>query len=341
MMKRTLYLLLMLLWLASCSESDEPCVSQDKLITVSFETPVQTRAATGTTALVENALIKVYAYNQGTTITVSDTPLAEGTYKVAAGTGGLSSFEAVAGQVLKLYAGNYDLYFVSYNSATTGDVPSVGSYSSLISALTNGKDFLYASMKNIGIRSDSPGSTQCLITLNQPFLRLCSSLQLKVKAKENGHPIVPTSIKLTAAKIENLSDSRYFLLGKEALNAPSGYTGNYTFSTFSGNDSGTGSTGAVTTATPTTEITHVLPTDGTKSLKITITLSVSFVDAKGTSHTDEAYTYEIITNKALMPGTFYQFVFTLTFYGNYLPDNLELDILPYVDAPLNTGQVGG
>lgn len=338
MIRRTLYLLLMFPWLASCSETDEQNSLEKKLISVSFEDSAPTRAAAGTSALVKNALIKVYAYNQGTTITNSNVPLAEGTYKVISN-GGLSSFEAFNNLDLKLYAGNYDLYFVSYN-APNEEAPSVGLNSSLISAMTNGKDFLYTSMRNIGIRSDNPGDTKCLVTLNQPFQRLCASLQLKVKAKESGHPIIPNAIKLVSAKIENLSSTRSFLLGDNRLGVPAGYTEYYDFNEFTGNDTSSAA-GSLTTATPTTEVVRVLPTDGAKALKVTITLAVSYVDNKGMTHPDENYIYEIITNKALMPGMFYQFIFTLTFYGNYLPDNLELDILPYMDAPLNTGQVGG
>lgn len=339
MIRKTVYLLLALPWFAACSDTDGQHSPQGELISVSFDDPALTRAAAGASALAENTLIKVYVYNQGSTVMSSSVPLAEGTYKVAAS--GSPSFQPLTGLALKLYAGTYDLYFVSYNSSKDGEVPSVGSSSSLISNLTNGKDFLYTFMKNVGIHSDVSGSKQCRITLNQPFRRLCAGLQLKVKAKVSGHPLEPTSIKLASARIENLSDTRTFLLGNTALTAPAGYTGSYDFKTFTGNDTSTGTADVVTSATPATEVTQVLPVDGTKALKVTLGLQVSYVDRDHLTHTDEAYSYEIVTDKALLAGTFYQFVFTLTFYGNYQPDKQELDILPFTDVPLDTGNIGG
>lgn len=341
------YFLVMLFGMFACSiESVVPensFISQNEQLSIVFEEVSLTRTA-GASSLVAGTLFKVYAYNQGTEIGNSTVPLAEGTYKVML-SGGIQVIESLANEALKLYAGTYDLYFVSNNSAADSDIPSVTA-GSLITDLDNGKDFLYTSMKNVGVRSVNAGDTNFLITLNKPFRRMCSGLLFKVKAKTGNHPVTPRSLKLVSATVSNLSGKCNFLLGCESLpvfSTIADYTGKYTFapSLFQDNAGSVSVDGTIATAIPTTGICQTLPTSGSAILEIDIELEVGYQKKDETNITVNKYPYKITVSKALQAGRCYEFTFTLTFYDNYVPDNLELDIVPYVESNQDSGHVGG
>lgn len=344
---KVMYLSAILFGILSCSKEaivpEDLSNSQNDQLSIVFEKPILTRT-TGTSILGVGTLFKVYAYNQGTRIEDATVPVAEGTYKVTSN-GGVQAIESLSGKDLRLYAGTYDLYFVSANSIVDANVPSVSS-GSLITGLDNGKDFLYTSMKNVGVRSVNAGDTNFLITLNKPFRRMCSALLLKVKAKTGSHPVLPRSLKLISATISHLSGKCNFLLGNEFLPVffeAAEYTGSCTLNPdlFQNNEGAVSSDGAITTAIPTTGIYQVLPTSGSAILEIDIVLEVGYQKNNDTNIIKGQYPYKITVNKALQAGRCYEFTFNLTFYDNYVPDNLELDIVPYIESNQDTGHVGG
>ncbi|MCD8181806.1 MAG: fimbrillin family protein [Bacteroides sp.] len=351
-MRKIRHQILFLLWtafgLASCSgefavTGDAPSL-QGGLLSVGFEDAALTRGASGVSVLAQGMVFKVYAYNQGTVVGNSTAPLAEGDYLVKQDAGGKQTIEAVSGKDLKLYAGTYDLYFVSYNSDT--DVPSVGANSSVISGLKNEQDFLYTYMKDVGIRSVEAGDTRCLVTLDKPFSRKCSALRISVKARtaeEGGHPVQPLSLEVVKVNVSGLSNERSFLLGKDVLEASTGYTGKLTFEKDKGGNSVfSNNTETDVTLARTSSDRPVLPTDGSVELSMEIVLHISYAnpDTPGSTLQND-YTYKVVSTKALLAGTCYEFAFKLTFFDSYLPANLQMDVIPYVNAPLNTGHVGG
>lgn len=332
--QRTIIRLLMATAITACGNATLPDEMQpEALLSVNFEQPdAWTRAATSVT-LSAGVKFKVYAYNQATSITGSTAPLAEGEYKIA---GNGSDIEAISGKSLKLYAGVYDFYFVSYNVADA--LPAVGTApSSLISNLTNGTDFLYVALKDVGVRSTGSGQNTFTVKLKEPFSRLCSAMKISVKAKEGTHPVTPNSLAIKSIAVTSLSGSGTFTVGKGALNVTG--TADHTFAL---NDFNTGAT--VTDACTSKTDYLLLPTDGSNQLHFAVTLTITYdkpASGGGTTSTTEDFLYNISLTKALLAGVRYEFAFTLTFYDHYLPGDLELDILPFVEVPpLDTDIVG-
>ena len=326
---------------------------EDGLFSIDFEEAALTRTV-GKSPLATGTLFKVYAYNQGTKIENATVPVAEGTYLVremADGSGGKKQTITVYNnRALQLYAGTYDLYFVSYNSSSeTPSVTDASAAPSLIAALPNGKDFLYTYMKDVGVRSVNAGDTNFLITLNKSFERMSSGLLFKVKAKDGTHPVTPRSLRLMSIQVNHLSAPCDFLLGNSVLpvfSSADQYTGKLGYGSdsspdagFRNNDGAVSASGAITTAVPEAGLYQVLPTNGSATLEIDLVLEVGYGET--TPLTKANYPYHITVNKALQAGHCYELTFSLTFYDSYVPDNLELDILPYIPSQQDTGHVGG
>lgn len=346
-----LLLYLVLMMAVGCSDemssTDGELTVQGELLTVRFEEPVLlTRGGQTTGALAVGTEFKVYAYNQHTTVEETTAPLAEGTYKVQTPDVGETSNKivAVSGGELKLYAGVYNLCFVSLNSGSR--LLSVSPGSSRIDGLANGDDFIYAAMENVGVRSVVAGQATFTITLDTPFIRMCSSMRVSAKAKEGDHPVQPTSLVVKSIAVNGLSGTRNFILWNNALKpaTSNGYTESYIFhgigdsytNVFSNNTTSVG----VTTAR-TSSAYPVLPTDGSVPLTFNVTLTVGYPASGGGTNTKD-FSYKITTTKALLAGNLYEFAFTLTFFDDYVPADLQLDILPFVNVPtLDTGIVGG
>ncbi len=357
---KILYLLAIVSCLLSCSEEagkpdDRSSSREDGLLSIDFEEASLTRAV-GKSPLALGTLFKVYAYNQGTVVENATIPVGEGTYVIGETNDGSGTkkqtITSKSGSELKLYAGTYDLYFVSYNSAS--EVPVVANTSiapSLITGLANGKDFLYTYMKDVGVRSVNAGDTNFLITLNKTFERMCSGLLFKVKAKDGTHPVMPRSLRLMSIVISHLSAPCDFLLGNNTLpvfQPANQYTGSLTYGSdsnpdagFRNNDGTESASGVVTTAIPEAGIYQVLPTNGAATLAIDITLEVGYYAEGASGITKTNYPYHVVVNKALQAGNCYELTFSLTFYDSYVPDNLELDIIPYIPLQQDTGHVGG
>ena len=70
-------------------------------------------------------------------------------------------------------------------------------------------------------------------------------------------------------------------------------------------------------------------------------MKVSYTDRNGQPATATLESKEVELKKALLPAMSYNFVFTLTFYGDYLPADLTLDVLDYISVDLTPDDVGG
>lgn len=343
-------LLLLISVFVSCTQENgvpgEETRTPGGLLSIYFEESVPITRTAGATGLADGTLFKVYAYNQGTDLTTTG-PLAEGTYQVGVSSEGKQTITAVTNKDLQLYAGIYDLYFISDNSTST--IPSVtpdasGQPTSQITEVTNGIDCLHVSMKNVGIRSVSSGASTFTVKLDKPFNRLCSALKVGVKAKDGTHPVNPQTLEVVRVTVSGLSANRTFLLGKEAFEVAGGYTGSCLFGT---DEKGT-TVSIFTNNTTTDAVTllrsssayNVLPCDGSVPLNFEILLRVGYKNSEGTDVSKE-FTYEVPVSKVLLAGMLYEFVFTLTFFDDYVPANLQLDIIPYVNTVLDTGHVGG
>lgn len=343
--RRILSLLLLAVIATACNKdmpalpsgSDTP-PSGNELLSIRFEQPdKQPRAITETTSLTSGIRFKVYAYNQGTVITRNTTPLAEASYQVATDNSG--KIESIENTALKLFAGIYDFYFVSYNSAIDTPTAGTGTSSSLVSGIANGRDFLYTAMRDVAIRSTGAGEGTFTVTLSEPFKRLSSAMKVSVKAADT-HPVTPTSLKVESIAVSGLSDNRSFVLGQDALETGGQYAQGHTFPASAFTVAGDGNETNLTNPRASSDY-LILPTDGSAGLHFTVTLKVSYNGESGTPITDEEFVYEIPLTKSLLAGVRYEFAFTLTFFDHYLPGNLELDVVPFVEVPpLDTGVVG-
>ena len=330
----TVILLLIVSTIVSCGDAPYPDdYARGKEVLVSFELPdVSTRSATSA-GLSPGVQFKVYAYNQAISVAGTTAPLAEGAYKVSDNG---NDIEAVSDKSLKLYAGVYDFYFVSYNASDK--VPAVSPSSSTISNIGNETDFLYAAMKNVGVRSTNSGENTFFVKLEVPFSRLCSAMKISVKAKDGTQPVTPTLIAVKNVVVTGLSGSGSFTLGSEALEitgTAQKIFGNSDFNTPS----------SVAEACTSKNDYLLLPTNGGTLLDFAVTLTVGYdkttSGGTGVTPTTEDFDYKISLTKALLAGIRYEFAFTLTFYDHYLPGDLELDVLPFVEVPpLDTGVVG-
>lgn len=354
MMKTIKPIVCVAVWIAftACSGSsrlpdEDGTPTTGRLLSIGFEQQAGTSTrATATspseapsTALASGIQFKACVYNKETTVDATTAPLAQGAYKVS---GDGSTIEAV-GDPIKLFAGTYDFYFVSYNSTTDSpDTDNTSGNTSLISNLTNGSEFLYAAMQKVEVRSAEAGTDKFIIKLDKPFSRLTSAMKVSVRAKEGTHPVTPTSLAVKSIQVTGLSEACSFVPGKNALEAPTGgYSQDYTFpeGDFTVENGGTSSD---VTLPRTSGKYLILPTDGSTELHFTVTLTVGYEDSSnGNQPVTGDFVYEIPYSKSLLAGTSYEFAFSLTFFDHYLPGNLELDVLPFVEVPtLETDPVG-
>lgn len=328
-------LLMLLISFMSCQERKEftEIYTNHGLLAVGFEQPyAPTRADASTlAALPAGVRFKVYVYDQSAPVTATTSSLAEGEYRVSAdGT----RIEAIS--ELKLYAGVYDFYFVSSNSGSAA--PGVAGNTSRISGIANGTDFLYASMKNIGVRSTSAGGNTFTLTMSEPFRRMCSNIRVSVKAKAGTHPVTPTSLTVESVTVTGLSGERSFVMGQDALTSPAGYTASSVFAKTDFTVADASDLTVPRTGSPRL----VLPTDGSVPLEFDVKLQVNYIEqGTSTEKTGEVFPYRITLSKPLLAGKSYEFAFTLTFFDHYMPGNLQLDVLPFIETPeQNADEVG-
>lgn len=284
--------------------------------------------ATTTSPLKEQAIIKVYAFKveSGATIDMSTaTPSAEGTYVVAAD----GKVAAQSGKALFLYRGVYNLCFVSFNAANAPDLSSGN-----IVAVNNEQDFMYTFMNDITVQPQKAGQSTMSVTLTNPFVRLCSQVEVSVKAAATS-PVDVKGLKVKSITMSNLSNPRNYRLGDDAwLSNGIASLDNAVEFTLFGNDVD------VKIAHTSKPPKIVLPLSGSE-LKFTINLKIQY-DKQGIGGAEWGdFTFYATARKTFLPSMSYKFEFTLKFFGDFKETELTLGILEFTEIKNTTGPVGG
>lgn len=227
---------------------------------------------------------------------------------------------------MSLYRGEYDIYFISYNSEIAPD-PSTGEIT-----VENGNDFMYNQIKGLVVQPQNDGDNNMQVTLTGPFVRLCSNVELSVNAKSNS-PVTVTDLKVKSIEIKNLSSPLTYNIGEKDWQPNTGYAGSYTVTDFS-----------YTMNSP--FLPHenkdavVLPVSGSEPLEFNITLDVTYVEGGIANLQTKTFTYVAKTSKALLKGMKYRFVFSLTFFGVLNPGEITITLLDYTNIEQSTDNVG-
>lgn len=323
---------ILLLMLASCQNEVVPEETGEK-IALSFRLyqAELTKAETNTsTLLTPGTKLRAYAYKKDALTT--GVPVGYGDYEIADAKG---TAEALPGQGLTLYRGDYDIYLLSYNDLNY--VPEAGS-SNLVS-VDNGKDFMYATLKGISVKPTSSGADMMSVDLPEPFTRLCSNVIVKVKA--NSKIVVGVNgLVVKSVKINKLSDNLSYQMGKSAWeqNNSQMYTGTGLLETFGANNTITSTVTENRVSNPLV----VLPLKGIEPLEFELNLSIKFnKTVEGvSSEVTKLFTYKPKVYKSFLPGMTYEFEFTLTFFGDQEPVDLSLAILEYTTVKFSSDDVG-
>lgn len=294
-------------------------------------------SAVPTEPLADNTLLCVRAYKkveQGGTETFVFVD--KGIYKVTdSGKKAVASTEADA---LKLTRGTYDLYFLSNRSTTT--YPDVTGETATVS---NSTDFLAASLKDTRIQADKDGQTELTIPIgNSPFRHLCSRVKATLEIPQS-QPVAPTSISGLNLSVKNLRADNTYTWLTEGFTALGARGVDKSLQLVSG-----GATGAIDLTTspavydPSPEGFYVLPLDESGPLQFEVSMTVKYTNKNGVANTEWKLAPQTVElKKALLPGMSYNFVFTLTFYGDFMPADLTLDVQDYIPVDLTPGDVGG
>lgn len=338
------FFLLSILLLSGCQRNDM-LPSQEEEWVISFNLPQEEaingilphsraiQGSAGTELLSDGTLFSVRAYKKNKT----GTPVfvGKGVYKVE--TGGTTAVPRSDPEALKLTRGTYDLYFLSYNSS--GTVPDATGETVSVS---NGNDFLGATLEQIIIQADKDGQTSLTIPMDgHPFRHLCSRVKATLEVPKD-QPVAPKGITDLEISVKNLrTDNTYTWLSQSftALGArDKGSTFSLIKSGSLSNIQGS-STFPVTFSSPSDVF--LLPLDESAPLLFDVSMKVSYTDRNGQPATATLESKEVELKKALLPAMSYNFVFTLTFYGDYLPADLTLDVLDYIPVDLTPDDVGG
>lgn len=300
--------------LSSCSQDETPrSEPTGEPVAVQFDlSNTLTRADGAATSEIMKAgnTLQVFAFNQGSDVTT--TPLAIETYTVSA--------DGKATGNMKLFRGEYDLYFSSYNAA--GQPPQLDASGGTVTS-ENGKDFMCSLMKGVAVQPDGnkPELTLSLIT---PFTRMGTQITAEIKASQT-QPVPISKMKVNYITVKNLSTPLSWKLGTTAWSTTGQiFDQEQSFTEFIGNEleyfKGYKSTPKV-----------LLPTDGSTQLEFLINMTVN----------DKVRNYKATLQKPLLQGMAYNFIFTLTFYGDILLSDLTLAIKEYNNVTLNTDLIGG
>ena len=277
-----------------------------------------TVTATGAVDMAAGKIFRVYVYEAGSTNWT--TPVATAEYTVQA--------DGTATGDMPLYRGQYDFYLFSFNSST--NTPSLSSGG--VIDVYNGSDFMYNRLTGMTVQPGSAGATMMQAPLTTPFKRMGTQVQIRVKAKDGGQPVPPTSLKVNNVKVEGLPEKLSFPLNGTTWNAAADYAGpGFQYSGFTKNDYG------VTEFRESSQEV-LLPVNASALLKFTVNLTVGYNDA-GTNKTltDD---FEASILKEMKPGMKYVFDFTLTFYGVLDPSDLTLAVQGYTEVELPSDEIG-
>lgn len=296
------------------------------------------QGSVGTELLSDGTLFSVRAYKRSktegsgaeTTVFVG-----KGVYKV--GTGGTKAIPRSDSEALKLTRGTYDLYFLSYHSSST--VPDAAGETVDVS---NGNDFLGTTLEQIIIQADKDGQTSLTIPMDgHPFRHLCSRVKATLEVPKE-QPVAPKEITNLKIYVKNLrAANTYTWLSQSFTTLGARENGNTVSLIESGSLSNIqgASIFSVTFGSPTDAF--LLPLDESAPLFFDVSMSVSYTDRNSQSAIATLESKDMELKKALLPAMSYNFVFTLIFYGDYLPADLTLDVQDYIPVDLTPGDVGG
>lgn len=227
---------------------------------------------------------------------------------------------------MSLYRGEYDIYFISYNSEIAPD-PSAGAIT-----VDNGHDFMYNEIKGLVVQPQNDGENNMEVTMTGPFVRLGSKVELSVNARANS-PVTVTDLKVKSIEIKNLSSPLTYNIGEKDWQPNTGYAGSYTVTDFS-----------YTVNSPLLPHENkdavVLPVSGSEPLEFNITLDVTYAESGVADLQTKTFTYVAKTSKALLKGMKYRFVFSLTFFGVLNPGEITITLLDYTNIEQSTDNVG-
>ena len=289
--------------------------------------------AAAVSALNDKALIKVYAFKVETKTETgtktgtgeTGTPSAEGTYVVGAD----GKVTAQSGKALFLYRGVYNLYFTSYNEE---NAPELGDGN--LVTVQNGQDFMYTFMNDITVQPQKAGQNTMSVTLTNPFTRLCSQVEVSVKAASVS-PVTVKGLRVNFITMKNLSDSRTYRLGDNAWysDGVANENNGVDFSSFNN---------SVAVGLPHTSDPRkiVLPLSGSE-LQFVIDLTVDYDKNGNGGSVPGHFVFNATARKTFLPGMSYSFEFTLKFFGDFKETELTLGILEFTEIKNVTDPVGG
>lgn len=291
------------------------------------------RAAAGNSLpqpLTDGTRFHVYAYTE------NNEPAEHKTYAV-----GINNTTSTAeADAMKLYRGTYHFYFISDNTSGTPQPEATNG----IVTVSNGTDFIYTTLKNVVVQSEtgSTGSSSITIPVNTPFNHLCSQVSVAVKA-DSKQPKKIETLTVNSIKMKNLSSDRTYTLGNTTWNL----TDSPTYTTTPGSPQWNSFTENNTTENGATSYLYesntpymALPTDGSAELAFEVNLTIGYTTTSNTS-TSENKTYEVSLPKSLLPGTKYRIEFSLTFFGDLAATDVALTVKAYDERELTTDEIGG
>ena len=245
---------------------------------------------------------------------------------------------------LYLTRGEYDLRFLSYNLAAEHPVVNTGGKTTV----SNGKDLIATSLKNVLVRADKDGQTDFSIPLKgHPFEHLCACVKAVFQIPE-GQVVIPTAVSAMNIVLKNLCKDATYDWSTGVLTPSATREATATVALFSSSSIGSVPStppiiGSKVLAEAVSGDAYVLPLDESVPLKFDISMKIKFnsTQAAGTEK-ENTLTIDNLENvKALLPGKAYGFIFSLSFYGDYLPADLILAVQDYVPVELNPDDVGG
>lgn len=281
--------------------------------------------ALGATKLVDldpGTTFTVLAYKAGTAVDASTQKLPKPLGKSSC----TIKDDGTADGNMSLYRGEYDLYFISYNSKTAPN-PNTGEIK-----VNNGYDFMYNEIKGLVVQPQDDGDNKMEISMTGPFVRLGSKIELSVKAKAS--PVKVTDLKVQKIVIKNLSTPLKYFLGTKDWQPATEYKDSLTVSNF------TYTINAPEKPHTNNDPVVLLPVNGSKSLEFKITLDVTYTEEGVSGSKTGTFIYTATTSKALLKGMQYKFEFTLTFFGVLNPGDITISLLDYTKVDQSTDQVG-
>lgn len=350
MMKKKAEIFIMLpllLLLSCCSEEDSSRQETGEVVTLCFDLPgirnslnesPESRASgrtTSTSLMTNGTLFSVRAYKSNTSTQASSVFVDNGVYKVESS--GTKATPLSDDQALKLTRGTYDLYFLSYNSSSTNDVP--GAKDATVS-ISNGKDFIGVSLKKMLIQADKDGQTELTIPIDgYPFDHLCSRIKATLEIPKE-QPVAPQKISDLKITLQNLRANNTYSWIEEGFTALGDRNSANSLNLITSGSLDNIQSSTTFPVSLASSDAFVLPLDESTELQFSVKMTVGYTDKKGNA-TTKTLDQTVELKKALLPGMSYNFVFSLTFYGDFLPADLTVDVKDYIPVELSPDDVGG